>query len=428
MHFGFRNSAPRLLPALVMFTILCSTSVRAQSSPDRADPGELLQRLQNKIDQLEASQKLMQEKIDHMGAAAPAAQPPEAAAPPPAETIEAQPEAPLAHVLGPVQLHGFSDIDYGRAWFEKLPPGGLKGSTNSFTVGDFDLYTNTQLSESWNMLGEMLVSSDFSNEFSVEMDRLLLTYKKNDYFKISFGKFASALGYYTNQFHRAQYFQTGIGRPIMYADEDNNGILPVHNIGVTATGLIPSGRLGLHWVAEVANGRSSTHPDIPLQNFVDDNNGKAVNLAFYARPEKINGLQVGVSLYHETLHPLNLPQVGEVIVTAHAVYVGSKLEWLNEGSLLRHSLKNQNQTFYDPTAYTQVSWAFGKTRPYFRYDYQNVPGGDPIFGSLARLNGPSLGVNRHLSNYVILKLQYGRLAERQVSSTNDFSSQLAFAF
>lgn len=28
------------------------------------------------------------------------------------------------------------------------------------------------------MLGEMLVSSDFSNEFSVEMDRLLLTYKK----------------------------------------------------------------------------------------------------------------------------------------------------------------------------------------------------------------------------------------------------------
>ena len=47
---------------------------------------------------------------------------------------------------------------------------GLKGSTNSFNVGDFDLYTNTQLSDSWSMLGEKLVSSDFSNEFSVEMD------------------------------------------------------------------------------------------------------------------------------------------------------------------------------------------------------------------------------------------------------------------
>jgi hypothetical protein len=108
----------------------------------------------------------------------PGAQPPEAAATPPPETVETQPEAPLAHVLGPVQLHGFSDIDYGRAWFDKLSPGGLKGSTNSFNVGDFDLCTNTQLSDSWSRLGEMRVSSDFSNEFSVEMDRLLLTYKK----------------------------------------------------------------------------------------------------------------------------------------------------------------------------------------------------------------------------------------------------------
>src|SRR5262249_45355809 len=154
---------------------------------------------------------------------------------------EALPEPAPTHVLGPVVFHGFSDIDYGRAWFEKLPPNGLKGSPNSFNIGDFDLYTNTQLSDHWNMLGEMLVSSDFSNEFGVEMDRLLLSYKKNDYFKISFGKFATALGYYTEQFHRAQYFQTAIGRPVMYSDEDNGGILPTHNTGVSATGLIPSG-------------------------------------------------------------------------------------------------------------------------------------------------------------------------------------------
>ena len=122
MHFGFRNSASRLLSALVMFTILCSISVRAQSSPDGAGPEELIQRLQKRIDQLEASQKVMQEKVDQMGAAAPAAQPPEAVATPPAETVEAQPEAPLAHVLGPVQLHGFSDIDYGRAGLRNCLP------------------------------------------------------------------------------------------------------------------------------------------------------------------------------------------------------------------------------------------------------------------------------------------------------------------
>ena len=65
---------------------------------------------------------------------------------------------------------------------------------------------------------------------------MLLTYKASDYFQISFGKYNTAIGYYTNAFHRAHFFQTAISRPIMFADEDDGGILPVHNIGVTATG------------------------------------------------------------------------------------------------------------------------------------------------------------------------------------------------
>ena len=220
------------------------------------------------------------------------AHPPEAAATPAVETPQdAAPEPVINHVLGPVQFNGFSDIDYGRAWFEDLPRAGLKDFPSSFAIGDFDLFTNTRLSERWSMLCEMLATTDFSNETSVELDRLLLTYKKNDYFKISFGKFDTSLGYYTVDVHRAQYFQTPIGRPIMYSDEDSDGILPVHSIGVTAGGLIPSGKLGLHWSADLANGRSSTNPDVPIQNFVDENNGKAVTVAVYARPDWLSGFR-----------------------------------------------------------------------------------------------------------------------------------------
>jgi hypothetical protein len=71
-------STPAIGPGYVHNPV--QISVRAQSSPDGAGPEELIQRLQKRIDQLEASQKVMQEKIDHMGAAAPSAQPPEAAA------------------------------------------------------------------------------------------------------------------------------------------------------------------------------------------------------------------------------------------------------------------------------------------------------------------------------------------------------------
>jgi len=419
------HSRLRFLPALLVFVLLGGIRLRAQApEPTQA---ELIRQLQKRIDELEASQKSLQEKVEKLSAAAPPGASPETPVPQQQEeTVPA--ETPAPHILGPVQLHGFSDLDYGRAWFEKLPPGGLRGSPTSFNIGDFDLYTNTELSDHWSMLGEMLVSSDFSNEFDVEMDRLLLTYRKNDYLRISIGKFATALGYYAAQFHRAQYFQTAIGRPIMFSDEDNGGILPTHNIGITASGLVPSGKLGLHWVAEVANGRSSTNLDVPVQNFVDENNGKAVNFGAFVRPEQLNGFEAGFSLYHDTLHPPSAPQIGQLIFAGHVVYVGSRLEWLNEAALLRHSLQGLDQSFHPFTSYTQLAWSFGKTKPYFRYDYQNIAAADPVFGFLGRRNGPSIGINRRFSNYVVGKLQYGRLGERQANSINDVTAQLAFAF
>jgi hypothetical protein len=421
------------LPSLLFLRVAVMAALAASSAAAQADTGtdksESAEVLRKRIDELEATQKQMQEKIDALSQAGAAA---DAQAAPPADPTD------HTHTLGPVQFQGFSDFDYGRAWFEKLPVTGLAGSPQSFTIGDFDLFTNMKISERWSVLGELLVTSDETNEFSVELDRFLFTYRHNQYFKISFGRFSTALGYYTNAFHRAQYFQTGVGRPIMYSDEDNGGILPVHNVGVTATGKIPSGSLGLNWVAEVANGRSAEPNTVPVQNFVDQNNGKALNLAAYIKPDWLRGFETGFSVYRDTLHP-SLGSIGEIILSAHAVYVGSKLEWLNEGSLLRHDLQAASRVYHSTTSYSQASWAFGKTRPYVRYDYQNVPSTEPIFGdlpgslggslagSLARW-GPSIGVNRRISDYVALKLQYGRLSQRYVPTANGFTAQLALAF
>ncbi len=412
----------------------------AQTVDSPQDKDATVQRLVQKIEELEASQKRMQDKLDRLSAAAPSPGPASApvAAPAPAPVASAVPALPdisaqtdtsgedQLHRLGPVEFRGFTDFDYGRPWFAQLPAGGLPGSTNSFGIGDFDLFTNTHISEHWNLLGELLITSDFTNEFGAEIDRLMLTYTRNDYFKISFGKFNTAIGFYDNEFHRAHFFQTGISRPVMYSDEDDGGILPVHSIGVTATGMIPSGQLGLHWVAEVANGRGEATGE-PIQNFVDENNGKAVNLALYARPEWLRGFQAGFSIYHDALHPTGLSKLEENIISTHAVYVGNKFEWLNEAAVVRHALPG-GPVFRTLTSYTQVSRAFGKYRPYFRYDYQNIPATEPILGALGRLNGPSIGVLRHLSSYVILKMQYGRLSERGLNTTNDAQAQLAVAF
>jgi hypothetical protein len=413
-----------------MVAVLCCVGAIAQPSTAWKEKDPSIETLLKKINDLEAAQKQMGEKIEKLTAA------PSASSQPSAESMEAAQATVSAasavsdgdHTLGPVQFRGFSDFNFGRAWFEKQPPGGLNGSPRSFTIGDFDLFTNTRISEHWSVLGEFLLTSDFSNEFGAELDRLMVTYRQNEYFKISLGKFNTSLGYYNNAFHRAQYFQTGVGRPIMYSDEDNGGILPTHSVGVTATGKIPSGTLGLHWVAEVANGRSASNPDVPIQNFVDENNGKSVNFAIYVRPDWAHGMQAGFSTYRDTMHPAEGNTIHQTIFTTHVAYAGSRLEWLNEASLVRHAVQDSNEVFRSVTSYSQIAWAFGRTRPYVTFDYQNVSVHDPILGVLGRQSGPSFGVNRHLSNYVALKLQYGRLSRVGYRTANGFTGQLAFAF
>jgi hypothetical protein len=438
MHSKHRNTIIVAIPALILAAALSSGRAVAEAIPAAepgSDAGVSTAALLKRINELEAAEKQLQERLDRLTAALPAntaaaGSPQKPAEPTPAAVEEQAPpdtsELAEGHTLGPVQFQGFSDFDFGKPWFEKLPEGGLHASTHSFNAGDFDLFTNTRISDHFSLLGELLITSDFSNEFAAEMDRLLLTYRQNDYFSVSVGKFTTALGYYSTAFNRAQYFQTGVGRPIMYSDEDNGGILPVHNIGVTATGVVPSGKLGLHWVAEVANGRSAS--EVPLQNFVDENNGKALNMQLYARPDWAPGLQTGVSVYRDTMYPAATGAISQTILTAHAAYLTRRVEWLNEASLVRDKVRESDQEFRSTTSYSQLAWAFGKTRPYFRYDYQNVPGSDHVFGVLGRRNGPSVGVSRHISSYVVLKLQYGRLAERNEPSANALTAQVALAF
>ena len=99
---------------------------------------------------------------------------------------------------------------------------------------------------------------DTTNEFSIDIERYQLTYRVNDYFSVSGGRFHTAIGYYNTAYHHGNWFSTAEGRPIMYLFEDSGGVLPVHTVGVTMTGLVPqTGNLGLHWIAEIGNGRRS---------------------------------------------------------------------------------------------------------------------------------------------------------------------------
>ena len=331
-----------------------------------------------------------------------------------------------------LRIRGFGDVDFHGT--------DQHGNTNSFSLGQLNLFVTSDISEKFKFLGEIVFESgpdNFynvpggrTNEFGVDVERYLLQYSYNDYFNLAFGRYHTAIGFYNTAYHHSTWFQTTTGRPLLFQFEDTGGILPIHNVGVSASGRIPSGPLGLHYVAEIGNGRASRTPlsEEPVQNEVDENNYKAVNLALFARPEAIRGLQVGFSGYHDRLMPLGQPRVDETILAAHAVYMLPKFEWLNEVVLVRHGPDGSSHVFNTPGFYTQIAKRFGSYQPYFRYQYINGSDREPIFPDVGRIEGPSFGMRYDASESVALKLQYDYNIARHIQSYNGLTLQLGFTF
>ena len=327
-----------------------------------------------------------------------------------------------------VKLRMFGDVGYEVS--------DRKGETNSFHIGSMDLLMTGALSDRVSILGEILFTPLEDNSFGIDVERLLLQYKHSDYLNFSIGRYHSSIGYYNTAFHQGAWFQTAIDRPFMYAFDDAGGFLPLQEVGATIGGQIPSGNLGLNYVAEMGNGRAHLLGSDPAQNTQDTNNGKSVNFALYARPHWVPGLQTGFSLYHDYLTFSDNINHSELISTFHVVYTNSNYEFLNEAMLVRHTLTKTGTpgVFHTPGFYTQFSRRFGKYRPYFRYSLVNAGVSEPVYGDpedgpvVGRRNGPTFGLRYDLNDHAAWKLQYDHLAQRGEKSFNALETQLSFAF
>ena len=354
--------------------------------------------------------------------------------PSPAPDAPALPqELPSSVGLSNMRIRGYADVGVGKAPQEKLPEGGLQKSKASFQIADFHLFVTAKLSDQWSFLSELLITSDFSNEMSAEMDRLVFQYNPNKHLRVGFGKFNTAIGYYSNEFHRAKFYQTATGRPFMFTDEDNGGILPVHQVGITVQGEIPSGVLGLHYIGEITNGRAFNLNSAEVQNFSDGNNGKAVNVGLFVRPDAAPALDAGFTVYRDTLEPDGLGKVRETITAVHAVWMTPNFELLGEMAILTHDVEATAVTATSKTLYTQVSKRFGIVRPYARYEYQDVPAADPVFGvgdvaiAFGIRKAVSGGLHFDIRQFAVVKVQFDH-ALQHGEWANGAHAQLAFAF
>jgi len=409
------------------FLLLLSTFLSSQQ-PDTSAPvtSRTIQDLLDRIGNLEASQKELRERVAQLEKAQ------TAASTAPAESSNASSQVPLpvtstvskaestktVAAAGTMQsapstgtaeqehmdvgmtalnIRGFGDFGlYG---------GNQKGQTTSFSVGQTNLFITSNLSERIRFLTELVFEVHQDNGFHVDLERVLLEGSLNDYFKLSGGRFHTAIGYYNTAYHHSTWFQTATERPYIFEFEDEGGILPIHMVGAQVSGQIPSGNLGLHYIVEAGNGRTSNPVAEPVQNYVDENGHKAFNVAFFARPDAVAGLQAGFSLYHDVLSVPGSSKISETIMDGYAVLIRPRFEWLNEALMIRHA-PVAGHVFETPAFYSQISERFGSFRPYLRYQYVNASSEEPVFPQVGLRTGPSAGIRFDATEALAFKLQY----------------------
>jgi hypothetical protein len=236
------------------------------------------------------------------------------AAPLPAPAPVAEPEMPTVNEVAPrLHLNVFGDV--GAQVFDHIP--------DTFEFGSLDLFMTARLSDKVSTLGEVLFIAQSDNSIGLDIERLLLKYRQSDYLTASFGRYHTWVGYYNTAFNKGEFLETTVDRPFVYDFDDSGGVLPMQDVGVNATGKIPSGKMGLNYVVEVGNGRAYGLNVEPAQNNQDANNSKAINGGLFVRPDKISGLQIGFSVRHDNL-TVPGPAVAETIATVHGVFINSK--------------------------------------------------------------------------------------------------------
>jgi hypothetical protein len=396
--------------------LLCATvfpaALHAQVAGD-----DQMQALLKRIDELEAKAK----KVDALES--------EITALKATRTYPAQSEVPAAPT--PVEkwprleVHVLGDLDFHLS--------STKDEAKQFELGDVDIVTTARLNENAGIVNDLVVSSNHDG-FAIEVERLVASYKFNDSLNLDVGRFHTAIGWYNNFYHNGVYFQTTVDRPEPFVFEDNGGILPVHSVGFSLNGEIPSGAANLSYSFEVANGRNFSADSVQKLSVEDDNNYKSLNFQLRAKPDGLAGWQFGAGVYHDTLTPEVAPgvkpRVDETILSGYGVYKTSSFEWFTEAFGLGDAARHEHR-HWTGAAYTQVSEKFGQFRPYVRLQWRGAAANDPVLklmGENTSVWGPQIGVRYDFTSMMAAKFEIERNKFQDGPNVDEFNTQLAFRF
>ena len=420
---------------LVLF--FAASFARGQGAPV-AEEADQIKALVARVEALEkqvAELKAAQAATPAPGTAAAAPASPTPTAPPASRQAAQMPEhaGPVAQEttqqlethFPSLQIRGFADADFSST--------DRKGATSGFNLGQFDLHLASALSRKISYFGEITVNAH-PTDYTIEMERSFIRYDYNDYFKISFGRFHTPIGYWNTAFHHGAWLQTSIDRPFFV--KVGGTFTPLHFVGALAEGNIPSGGLGLGYNVGIGNGRGGT---ISRPGDAGDiNSNRAWVAKVFARPAKAYGLEVGGSFYRDKITLPSGLNYREWIGTGYVVWTKGAPEFLAEFDNVNHRNIVTNAVSNSNASYVQVGyrlpWSERELKPYYRFEYTHMPLSEQVFTYQPQVES-IFGLRYDISNFAAFKSEYrysGSHAARGTNpalpATNGLFFQTAFTF
>jgi hypothetical protein len=402
-------------------------------SPPASDQAEQVKALLERVEQLEKRVAELEARatgpsVITASVSTPAAAPKpevqeEAAKPEPSHQMEGHMDQAAVRQLEPhypnLQIRGFADMDFSAT--------DQKGTNSGFNLGQLDLHLASALSQKISYFGEMTFNAHPTG-YTVEVERSIIRYDYNDYFKISFGRYHTPIGYWNTAFHHGAWLETTIDRPEIV--KVGGTFTPIHFVGFLVEGNIPSGGAGLGYSVGVGNGRGDTisRPG----DAGDNNNNRAWVANVFARPVKLYGLQFGASVYRDKITLADGRNFREWISSAHLIWTRGDPEFLAEFANVNHRQLFTNVSTNNPGFYVQMGYRlpwFEKTlKPYYRFEYLHTPQNEAVFTNLDLVES-IFGLRYDISSYAAFKSEYRHASRLPGTPTiNGLFLQTSFTF
>jgi hypothetical protein len=312
-------------------------------------------------------------------------------------------------LLPKLEIKGFADLHFESEG--KIIPG--KENPNSFSLGQFDFFITSALSEWVSVLSEVVFEFDEdTNDILIDVERIELKYSPSGILNIRLGRMHTPLGYWNQAFHHGAWFQTSASRPVIYLFEDEGGILPVHSVGIQLFGVKTFACLDWKYNASVSNGRGKSVTEI--QNVKDGNDGI---IAYFDK------------IPPDSTKPARNGEIDERILGGYVVFLKDNIEFLAELVHIMHDDQVSGRSFGTRGFYLMGAYQIGKWKPYYRFDRVNFHEGDPYFAMNAfDIDKSTFGIRWDPILWNSIKLEYGFNEREGANNTNAIGVHADFTF